>query len=88
MPTLLLKICYTSLCCFFQTLSPSKRAAATDASADSIVDVVDITDDNFVAEKKKKIPRRVLHFSDGIIEEYRSLEQLCSATNLSLWLAR
>ena len=60
---------------FFQTLSPSKRATV-DASVDSVVEVVDVADvrldENIAVEKKKKIPRRVLHFSDGIVEEYRS----------------
>ena len=28
-----------------------------------------------VPEKKKKVPRRILHFSDGIMEEYSTDEE-------------
>ena len=70
---------------FFQTLSPSKKAGGdiSQTLAEKNVDR-DVVDGNYVDEKafdgivvdeeappKKRVPRRILHFSDGILEEYR-----------------
>ena len=74
---------------FFQTLSPSKKASndPTQTLEEKKVDR-DVVDGNYVDEKtfdgivvdeeappKKRVPRRILHFSDGILEEYRLFQQ-------------
>jgi len=85
------KSCWSKLLLilFFQTLSPSKKANGDTSQSleDKKVDK-DIVEGNFVDEKtfdgnavdaeappKKRVPRRILHFSDGILEEYRLIQQ-------------
>lgn len=72
----------------YKTLSPSKKANGDTSQSleDKKVDK-DIVEGNFVDEKtfdgnavdaeappKKRVPRRILHFSDGILEEYSTDE--------------
>jgi len=65
-------------------LSPTKKAASV-SSTSRDVDGLEF-DKNFVdkneidetlvdeeAARPKRVPRRVLHFSDGILEEYRQV---------------
>ena len=62
----------------FQTLSPAKKIGqAIDenlvgvSSVENLVDNVDTKRYDEEAPRKKRVPRRILHFSDGTIEEYR-----------------
>ncbi len=41
----------------------------------SIVGLTTISLDDSEKGKKKKVPRRILHFSDGILEEYSTDEE-------------
>ena len=62
----------------FQTLSPAKKIGQIIdenlvgvSSVENIVDCVDSERYDEEAPRKKRVPRRILHFSDGTIEEYR-----------------